>query len=201
MNLFKITDLREFPKDEKDHPLDERDMPLGFEYQADLDLDSQFGLSDGEYDAIDNISPVIDQQMQDMPEDPENGQFQDELDDGELDMPLDGTDGMDPDEMDMDLSAEGEEEPQEDDPNMQGIIRTVKGANLVYKRQMPDNTFTELWIMNVGRDMKKESQTKRAILAGTDVDAQSQQSTDGKQNMELYTVGNVQFCELSGLPQ
>ena len=97
------------------------------------------------------------------------------------------------------LDAEDSGEDQEPDPDFQGVIRTVKGANLVYKRQMPDDTFAELWIMNIGRDMKKESQIKRAILAGTDVDPQSQESPDGKQHMELYSVGNVQFCEITGL--
>lgn len=199
MDFFKIKDLRDHPLDERDYPLDGSLEDPFAQIRAEFDLEDEFGLSDADFDAIDNISPVIDKQMQDSSEEPEDGQFQDELDDdGSMDEPLDGS--GEADELDDSLGGDEEEQPEED-PNFQGVIRTVKGANLVYKRQMPDNTFTELWIMNVGNDMKKESQTKRAIIAGTDVDAQSQQSQDGKQNMELYTVGNVQFCELSGLPQ
>ena len=201
MDFFKIKDINDLPLDEKDWPLDELDLPLDSQIQADFDLENEFGLSDSEYDSIDNISPVIDKQMQDTSELPEDGQFQDEWDDQELDEPLGGEENPEEDEMDMSLGDDESPDEQEEDPNFQGVIRTVKGANLVYKRQMPDNTFTELWIMNIGNDMKKESQIKRGILAGTDIDAQNQQSQDGKQNMELYTVGNVQFCELSGLPQ
>jgi hypothetical protein len=196
MNFFKITDPMDFPLDEQDYPLHEYDIPLALQINADLAISDKFDLSDKDYDQIDNITPEVDKQMQDSSEESEGGQFQNELgqDDSELDMSLN------PEESTTDEQDEGLEGEQEQDPNFQGIIRTVKGANLVYKRQMPDNTFTELWIANVGNDMKSESSTKRAILAGTDVDPQSQQSTDGKQNMELYTIGNVQFVELTGLP-
>lgn len=192
MDFFKIKDI--------DLPLDERDIPLDVQIQAEFDLEDEFGLSDAEYDSIDNITPIIDKQMQDTSELPEDGQFQDEWDE-----PLENENPQDHEDSELDMSL-NDENPQdhedfEEDPNFQGVIRTVKGANLVYKRQMPDNTFSELWIMNIGNDMKKESQIKRGILAGTDIDAQSQQSQDGKQNMDLYSVGNVQFCELTGLPQ
>lgn len=194
MDLFKIKDLRDYPFDEIDYPLDgQLEDPLA-QIRAEFDLDDEFGLSDADFDSIDNISPVIDKQMQDSSEEPEGGQFQDELDDdGSMDEPLDGSG-----EADESLGDE-EEEQSEEDPNFQGVIRTVKGANLVYKRANQTNSFDELWVMNVGNDMKKESQTKRAVLAGTDIQPNGE-SSDGKQNMELYSVGNVQFISLTGLP-
>lgn len=203
MELFKITDIKHFPKDERDHPLDELDIPLSLQIQADSELDDTFGLSDQDYDNIDNISPVIDKQVQDSSEEPEGGQYQDELD-----QPLSGEEDQSyqDSEMDMDLNAGypeeggmGEEDLGEQDPNFQGIIRTVKGANLVYKRESPDNTFTELWIYNVGKDMRQESQIKRAILAGTDLDPTNGASVDGKQNMDLFTLGNIQFLQINGI--
>lgn len=202
MNLFKITDIKEFPSDEKDQPLDLTGVPLSLQIGAESDLGNEFDLSDKEYNDIDNISPVIDKQAEDTSELPEDGQYQDEWDESELNEPLDGSvqsPNGDP-EMNLEKPEEGSEEPEED-PNFQGIIRTVKGANLVFKRQQEDNTFTELWVMNFGKDMKKESVIKRAILAGTDVDASSQQSQDGKQNVDLTNIGNIQFITISGLPQ
>lgn len=204
MDLFKMIDAKDYPLDERDHPLDERDVPLELlQYGADLNLSNMFDISDQDYNSIDNISPQIDQQMND--EDLANQDLAQGNGDEEDINPEDTENPEDMEDMDQPLDDEGMEGEEsegapEDDANFQGVIRTVKGANLVYKRQAEDNTFTELWIINIGNDMKKESQTKRAILAGTDIDAQSQESQDGKQHMELYTVGNVQFIELTGLP-
>ena len=91
-------------------------------------------------------------------------------------------------------------EQAEEDPNFQGVIRTVKGANLVYKRQNPDGTFSELWIQNIGKDMKRESEIRRAVLAGTDIPPTKETSDDGTQTCELTTLGNVQFLRIDGLP-
>lgn len=96
------------------------------------------------------------------------------------------------------MDAECEEEENEE--NFQGIIRTVKGANLVYKRKDSDGDFTELWIYNIGKDMKHSNDVKRAIVAGTDIDPSRMESEDGTQKMDLYSIGNVQYLELSGLP-
>ncbi|QDJ96401.1 hypothetical protein Xoosp13_215 [Xanthomonas phage Xoo-sp13] len=100
------------------------------------------------------------------------------------------------------LSADdvtGSDTPE--DTNFQGEIRTVRGANLVYKRKMDDGNFEELWIYNVGNDIKRETQIRRAILAGTDVDPGAQESKDGSQRAETTTTGNVQFLSITGLPQ
>lgn len=109
---------------------------------------------------------------------------------------LPGDEELSGDELDDGASPEGEE-----NPNFQGEIRTVRGANLVYKRKMDDGNFEELWIYNVGKDIKRETQIRRAILAGTDVDPGAQESKDGSQRAETTTTGNVQFLNITGLPQ
>lgn len=199
MDFFKIKDLRDYPLDEIDYPLDgELEDPLA-KIRAEFDLNDQFSISDEDFDDIDNISPIIDKNMQDNFEEPEDEQFQDELNDDPLnDETLDNPEEIN--DLDDNLDA-GEEEPEnQEDPNFQGIIRTVKGANLVYKRKNTTDSFDELWVMNIGNDMKKESLTKRAILAGTDVDSVSGQSPDGKQEMELWSCGNIQFISLTNIP-
>ena len=118
----------------------------------------------------------------------------------DLDSPLTGQDiddvetidGEDQEELDL-----GEPE----DTNFQGEIRTVKGANLVYKRKSHDGNYDELWIYNVGNDIKRETQIRRAILAGTDIDPGKQESQDGSQRADTTTTGNVQFLSIVGLPQ
>lgn len=93
------------------------------------------------------------------------------------------------------------DETEQGDPDYQGVIRTVKGAYLVFKRQEADDSFTELWIMNVGKDMKRDFQIRRAILSGTDIDPQTQVSNDEKQQLESYSIGNIQFLKITGLEQ
>ena len=94
-----------------------------------------------------------------------------------------------------------EEEVPEEDADFQGEIRTVKGANLVYKRQMENGNFEELWVYNVGNDMKRETQIRRAILAGTDINPSTQESEDGNQYSETSSMGNIQFLHIIGMPQ
>ena len=93
-----------------------------------------------------------------------------------------------------------ETEENHTDEDFQGVIRTVKGANMVYKRSQDDGTFEELWLYNIGKDVKHNHSVKRAIIAGTDVEPEQMQSADGSQKMELYSVGNVQFLHIKGLP-
>jgi len=93
-----------------------------------------------------------------------------------------------------------EEETDEQDSDFQGLIRTVTGACLVYKRKDEQNTYEELWVYNVGgRDIKPEVRIRNSILAGTDVDPKTQRSEDGQQTSETITVGNVQFLHIRGL--
>lgn len=86
-----------------------------------------------------------------------------------------------------------------EDPNRRGLIRTVKDTHLVYKRETESGTYEELWIFNVG-DFKNEMQTRRAILAGTDIPTNGTSSPDGKQEYSIWTSGNVEFVKVTGLP-
>lgn len=126
---------------------------------------------------------IVDEDSEDMNDDFENS---DEFEDIE---------SSDDEGMEMGMGDEDSEE----DENFQGIIRTVRGANLVYKRKDSDGDYSELWIYNIGKDVKHSNDVKRAIIAGTDINPNTLQSDDGSQSMKLYSVGNVQFLELSGL--
>jgi hypothetical protein len=67
--------------------------------------------------------------------------------------------------------------------------------------QNQDGTYNELWIYTVGKDVKSEFAIRRAILSGTDIDPNKQESDDGSQRANTSTVGNVQFIQITGLPQ
>lgn len=93
----------------------------------------------------------------------------------------------------------GEKEEWEDD-NRQGVIRRVKNAHLVYKRQQDDGSFSELWVYKQGDRGADELDTRRDVLAGTDIPPQKTRSPDGRQQAEVWSSGNVQFLEITGLP-
>lgn len=88
----------------------------------------------------------------------------------------------------------------EDDPNRQGLIRTVKGAHLVYKRKNEEGTFDELWVFGTGGDMENSLKVRRAILAGTDIPPRATKSQNGSQSYTLKTLGNGQILHIKGLP-
>lgn len=106
-----------------------------------------------------------------------------------------------------DLGVGDEEHPELDgiadqataDPDRQGLIRTVKGAHLVYKRDTEDGTFEELWVYNI-TDMRKELDVKKAILAGTDIPTNKMHSPDGSQTYEIWAAGNAEVILIKGLP-
>lgn len=113
-----------------------------------------------------------------------------DLEDTELDS--DELEGLDAEDT---LGSENEE-----DPDFQGVIRTVPGACLVYKRRDEQNNYEELWVYNVGgRDMQPELKVRNSILAGTDIDPKTQKSQDGQQTCDTITTGNVQFLHIRGL--
>lgn len=122
--------------------------------------------------------------------------------------PKDEYDDQDNDELDKkqfkhseDYQAgENEDDIDDVDNNFQGSIRNVPGAMLVYKRQAEDSTYEELWIYNVGRDIKYETKLRRAILNGTDISPQTGYSGDRKQTSKIYSIGNVQYLNIFGLP-
>ena len=93
-----------------------------------------------------------------------------------------------------------EEAPESDDPDRQGLIRVVPGAHLVYKRADEEGTFEELWIYNTSDKFDDELETRRAILAGTDIEMNKMKSKDGSQSYELWNAGNAQLLKITGLP-
>lgn len=168
--------------------LDDEDVG-GLDDEDDISLDDDL-LSDEFVDNTDEDSMSDDLDNAVGEDDP----FADEEDlDGELaDDPFadgagsDGEDGM---EMD---------EPE--DPNRQGLIRTVKGAHLVYKRSVDDGAFEELWIYNVST-LRDEVTIRKAILAGTDIPVNKTQSPDGSQSFETWSAGNAELMLIKGLQQ
>ena len=84
--------------------------------------------------------------------------------------------------------------------NRQGLIRVVKNAHLIYKRKDKTGTFEELWLYHIKENMKTDYVTRNAILAGTDIEKNHTTSEDGLQSYELWSIGNIQFLHLTGLP-
>lgn len=203
------------------------DEELDLDALADIDLDSILGgeLDDGTetgYTPLDfNDEDLGGMNLDDFVDDEDLGGEDNELDgysvDGEMGdlTPDGGTEGetedlsLDGDLTDDEIASLGDEETIGDEenelplenPDFQGEIRTVKGGNLVFKRKNEDGNFDELWIYNVGNDIKRETRIRRAILAGTDIDPGKQESKDGTQRAETTTTGNVQFLHITGLPQ
>lgn len=87
-----------------------------------------------------------------------------------------------------------------EDPDKQGDIRTVPNAHLVYKRQVADGTFEELWFYNSDKDASRSDEDiKKDILSGTDIDATKLSSEDGTQQYTIWTIGNGQMIQIIGL--
>lgn len=158
----------------------------------------------------------------DMDDDAENEQ-DDEQDDEQdtddntgFDMDLDGDDdGDDEESTDLDMdSMDGDDElPKIDDvssdvvdaatenPNKQGVIRSVPGAELVYKRRegAGSETYEELWRFTIAK-MQDAIKMRGAILSGTDIPVHNTQSPDGTQSVSTWNPGNVCLLHIKGLP-
>lgn len=119
---------------------------------------------------------------------------------GEDREPTDNTGLVGDEEMDSDLPPEDMEPSEPEDPNRQGMIRTVKGAHLVYKREVEDGTYEELWIYNAST-LRDEITIRKAVLAGTDIPVNKSQSPDGAQSVETWVAGNAELMLVKGLPQ
>lgn len=178
LELLKVSRL----KDEDD------DIPKEPEQSEDDDLEGDMSL-DGE----DGMDPELDGEEQPEGDDQGEGdfsEFDDLLDDEES-----GDEDMPPEE------GEGDPEQQEQgDPNRAGVIRHVKGAHLVYKREMEDGTYEELYIFNSG-EFRRDMDTKKAILAGTDIPKNATQSPDGSQVSDTWSAGNCTLVRITGIPQ
>lgn len=105
--------------------------------------------------------------------------------------------GLSDDEVKVELDIELDDIKPED---YQGDIRNVSGAELVYKREQPDGNYEELWLLNVGKEYPESHEIQRNILAGTDIDPGHLSSEDGSQELEIYSVGNVMFMQITGMP-
>lgn len=88
-----------------------------------------------------------------------------------------------------------------ENPDRQGVVRAVRGAHMVYKRQVEDGTYEELWVFNSPDTIAKNMHIRKAILAGTDIPTNKTSSPDGKQQYELWTAGNAELLNIKGLPQ
>ena len=109
-------------------------------------------------------------------------------------------DGFEDPELD-DIAGDDEGQNGEpEDPNRAGVIRYVKGAHLVYKREQEDGTYEEMWIFNSG-EFKRDMDVKKAILAGTDIPVNATASEDGSQEVSMWSAGNADIVVVKGLPQ
>lgn len=118
--------------------------------------------------------------------------------DSEVDAELDLGDDLGMSDLeDEDLE---DEDLEDDDPNKQGVIRKVTSAHLVYKRKDEEGTYEELWIYKLNGEFKDELEIRRDILAGTDIPQNKMKSEDGAQSYQLWTSGNVQWLNITGLP-
>lgn len=88
-----------------------------------------------------------------------------------------------------------------ENPNKMGLIRSVKGAKLIYKRETEDGTYEELWCYTGGDRMKDDLKIRKAILAGTDIPPTKTTSPDGNQTYLVWAAGNAELLNIKGLPQ
>lgn len=154
-------------------------------------------------DAEQQDSPDSEQQGDDLDFSGENDT---EGAEGDTDDPFAADEGDDDPNGDQQEDPTDEENPElnglvdqtTEDPDRQGLIRTVKGAHLVYKRQIEDGTYEELWQYNIG-SMRDELEVRKAILAGTDIPTNKTRSEDGSQTYKLWTAGNAELLVISGL--
>lgn len=98
-----------------------------------------------------------------------------------------------------DPELDGIQDQAEEDPDRAGLIRTVVGAHLIYKRKTEDGSFEELWIYNIS-SLRDEMKVRKAILAGTDIPVSKMKSEDGDQEYTLWAVGNAELLNITGLP-
>jgi hypothetical protein len=102
-----------------------------------------------------------------------------------------------PDQQDKEKQAK---EDAEKDPDHQGLIRTVKKAHLIYKRQDDDGTYSELWIYKINKGVRDEFEVRNAILNGTDIDLKTGKSEDESQYFEIWTCNDRQMMKIYRLP-
>ena len=144
----------------------------------DFDTDEDFNVSSEELPGEDDFGPEMEDDSEFWPE--EFGE-----DEAEADMFSDEED------------AGFEDEPS--NPDKEGLIRTVRGAYMVYKRATAEGNFEELWLYNMG-NVKTQTHIRNAILAGTDIDPITLRSPTNDQTADVWSKGNVQYLHVNGLP-
>lgn len=163
----------------------------------DIDADADFFYSLAHPDEDDPFDQGIDDDFDNtLDYDFDDEDSEDEMDDEDLDIEDGDASEYDPLEMedfDPDLNSL-------DEPIYDGIVRAIKGAYLVSRKEQPDETFTEVWIYNVDNKYETEANIRKAIISGTDIDPKSNVSEDKSQEAIYTTVGNVQFLTITGLP-
>lgn len=97
-------------------------------------------------------------------------------------------------------TSDDKKEDKKENPDKQGVIRNIKNAHLIYKRQDVDGTYIELWAYDIHKGLKDEFNIRNAILNGTDIDHKTGSSPDNVQRYELWTSNNRQFMQITGLP-
>lgn len=103
-----------------------------------------------------------------------------------------------------DIDVDAPEDPIETEPNAndEPNMREVEDARMIRKKMHADGTYEELWIYHVGGegDYTRDERIRRSILQDTDIDPAVGKSDDGEQKMVIWRSGDVEFLELSGLP-
>lgn len=166
--------------------------------EDELELDGEF-----DFDIDPETGYAVDPNGDESMDDEENpDEFSDE------DLPMDDLENSDenPNEFGDEESPNDETEMDgiaskaTEDPDRQGVIRSVKSAHLVYKRQGENGTYEELWIYNHGENLADSMQIRRGIISGTDIPVNKTSSPDGKQSFSIWTVGNAEMVQITGLP-
>jgi len=94
-----------------------------------------------------------------------------------------------------------ETDPEITNKNRAGVIRVVRNAHLVYKRQNDAGLYDELWIYNTSQEYGTTLAIKKDILSATDIPPRAMQSEDGSQKYSLQVLGDVTFLHVTNLPQ
>jgi hypothetical protein len=105
-----------------------------------------------------------------------------------------------PDEQDQTELPTEDEPNQDEDPDKQGLIRTIPKAHLVYKREGEDGAYEELWMYEIKKGMRDEYDIRNDILAGTDIPPKQTKSEDESQSYTMWTAGDMQLLKIVGLP-
>lgn len=173
-------------------------------YQEALDfykIETMLDFDEDDFDDVEDVGPIDQDDLLDAAED-DDGMFADDFgkfeDEGEENTDLFGSENEENSE-EGDMFADEEGESAQSNPDKEGLIRTVRGAYLVYKRATAESNFEELWLYNMG-NVKTQTHVRNAILAGTDIDPITLRSPTNDQTAEVWSKGNVQYLHVNGLP-